>query len=72
MNPKCILLKGEERTEEVPSPRAREPSQRRLPMAADISAPEARVEADAEYFFTFEKFLDGFDAPIFLEWPEDK
>lgn len=41
-------------------------------MAADISAPEARVEADAEYFFTFEKFLDGFDAPIFLEWPEDK
>lgn len=60
IEPKAHLSEGEERTEEMSSPVPKESWQRPLPTAADSSAPEARVEADAEYFFTFERF--------FLRW----
>lgn len=47
----------------MPSPGPKESWQRPLPLVAGSSAPEARVEADAEYFFTFERSLDGFNPP---------
>lgn len=65
-------MKGEERTEGACSPGAREELlQRSLATAADISVPEAREGADAQYFFTFEKFLDVFDPPH-LKCPSSK
>ena len=63
LNPNCNLLEGEEEADEVSSPGAREKWQVPLSTATGISAPEARVETDVEYFLTFEKFLGVFRPP---------